>query len=175
MNLERIVLTLSGLAIVAAFFLPYMHIRLEVAEGVSIGEVTVSGLSIVQTGLDAAGVLPDASAKTLVDFLGKAWNGTENMQEIGLVTGLMFVMAGPFIFLLYSLGYLFRGLAGRQYKRGIFFTIAYTGIAWLVCWLLGRELEMSLNFFRMAGLGFWLAFGGMFAAAFSLFFAKNLE
>ncbi len=174
MNLERIVLTLGGIAIIAAFFLPYLQFKKAFTEAYKM-EVSISGMSMVQTGLEFAEVVPGNTGEGMLDFVKKGWKDSQNFQQLGALIGFIFVLIGPFIFLLYSLGYVFRGLTGRQYKRGIFFTIVYTGISWLTFYLLGNDLGISLNFFSMAGPGFWVAFGGMFAAAMSLFFSKSLE
>ena len=116
--------------------------------------------------------------------MGELWSNTADGKDLALVVGFILVMSGPLYFLSYSIGYLIRGLRGKQYQRGIFFTIVYIGVAWLVFYLLGQqnsgklfglETGIPFNFFKMAGIGCWLAIGSMVAAAFSLFFAKKLD
>ena len=100
------------------------------------------------------------------------WNSAQNFQGLALVVGLIFILSGPIWFGFHGLGYVIRGLRGKQYGRGIFFTLFFMGIGWLVFYLMGKEFEESMGFFQLVGPGFWVAFGGMLVAAFSLLFER---
>ncbi len=168
MRLEQIILTLAGIAIIAALFLPYLTLQVAGQE-----VMTISGVSIAQSGLEKAEVIADLPGDSLVDFLWDTFNETTTTKERMSVIGLIFICLGPIIFALYALGYIFRGLRGKQYKRGIFFTLLFTAAAWLIFKFLGAQLGTEFSFFSMAGPGFWVAFGGMLAAAFSVFFERG--
>lgn len=190
MKLEQFVLTLGGIAIVVAFFLPYLTLNLNPTawDGITQTEikldddhkikiegidaldrkVAISGLSMTETALRKADLIEEGIDTGWMDWIWNAWteNATSNSQM--KVAGLAFVLLGPFIFLLYALGYLFKGITGKQYKRGVFSTLLFLGASWAIFRFL-----LGFNFFDMAGLGFWVAFGGMLTAAFSLFFERG--
>lgn len=180
MKLEKILLTLGGLAGITAFFLPYLTFSKSIL-GLEVLNASMSGYSLSRSLLDAFGILGYEGSQTAWKVLQEVMqtaNGTEGYLSLA---GLIFVFAGPFLFLAYSLGYFFRGLMGRQYKHGIFFTLIYAGLSWLTFYLIsttqtttqlmGLDVGVKLEFFSMAGVGFWVAVGGMLVAAFSLFFA----
>lgn len=182
MKLEQFVLTLGGIAIIVAFLLPYMTLNLNplawegnITEQVKIEgldalnrKVEVSGLSMTETILNKAEVIEEGIDNGWVDWLWNAWTENASSNSQLKVAGLLFVLAGPFIFLFFALGYLFRGITGKQYKRGIFFTLVFLGASWAIF-----KFLLGFSFFEMAGLGFWVAFGGMLLAAFSLFFERG--
>lgn len=189
MKLEQFVLTLGGIAIIVAFFLPYLtlnlnpiawdgvktEIKLNDEKSIKIDgldglnrEVQVSGYSMTQTALNKADVIQEGIDNGWMDWIWNAWKENASGNAQLKVAGLAFVLAGPFIFLFYALFYVIKGLAGRQYKRGVFFTLLFLGASWAIF-----KYLLGFNFFEMAGLGFWVAFGGMLAAAFSLFFERK--
>ncbi len=182
MNLERITLTLAGLVGIAAFFLPFLHLQPE-GIGKNLVNVDVSGYSYVMTILDAAEVQEYPEGRAMVEVLGELFENSKKVENKALWAGVMVVLTGPIFFLLYSLGHLFRGIAGQSYKRGIFFTLLFTLFAWAVFFFLSDksniefgslEIGPKFNFFKMAGIGFWMSAGSVLVAAFSLFFSKNL-
>ncbi len=177
MKLEKIVLILSGFAIIAAFFLPYLTLEVkptilgqEIPLENAQAQIQVSGFSMTQTVLNKTDVIKEGVDNGWADWLWNSWkeNASENAQL--KVAGLLFLLAGPFIFLIYALGYIIRGLAGKQYKHGVFTNLLYLAASWAIC-----KFLLDLNFFSMAGLGYWVAFGGMMAAAFSLFFERGVK
>lgn len=182
MNLERITLLLAGLVGIAAFFMPFLHLQPE-GLGKNLVNVDVSGYSYVMTVLDAADVQEYPEGRALLEVVGEFFENSQKIENKALWAGVMVVLTGPIFFLLYSLGHLFRGVAGQSYKRGIFFTLLFTAFAWAVFFFLSDksniefgalEIGPKFNFFKMAGLGFWMAAGSVLGAAFSLFFSKNL-
>ena len=179
MKLDRIVLILSGLAGIAAFFLPFIN-----QDYLLGGEMAASGYNYVMTSLDASGTLEFEEGRNTWNLVWDFIKSAGSPADYAAIAGTLFTLAGPFLFLLFSFGYIIRGLRGKQYRNGIFLSLLFLGIAWASFYFLGASpaqtlftdaLETPLNFFSMAGLGFWLAFGSMITAAFSLFFAKNLE
>lgn len=178
MKAEQSMLTLAGIAGIAAFFLPYIQFEQSIL-GISLVDTYVSGLTYTRSALDATGVLPYEGGRTFVALLQELWTNAQSWQDYGTVAGLLVVISGPIFYLLYSLGYLFRGLFGKQYKRGIFFNFIYMGASWGICkWItathstevLGKQLGLNLNFFANAGLGYWIAFAAVIVAGFSLLF-----
>jgi hypothetical protein len=188
MKLEQFVLTLGGIAIIVAFLLPYVTLNLNptawdvIPSEIKINdteikidnisaldsEVEVSGLSMTQSLLNKADVIEEGIDNGWLDWIWNAWQENASSNTQLKVAGLLFVLAGPFLFLLYALGYLFRGLTGKQYKRGVFTTLLFLGASWAIF-----KFLLGFNFFEMAGPGFWVAFGGMLLAAFSLFFERG--
>jgi hypothetical protein len=175
--LHRTCLIVGALMGMGAFFLPYLSLNY------TAGEFSVSGLKYVQMILEK---FMDLGA-------GKediALSGTISavFYEIGIkplisasafstklaAVGFFAVLLGPFYFFLFSLGYLWRGIMGKQYQRGIIFNILFLVASWAVFYFLGKETKVfSINFFWYADFGYWLAFIGMFVAAFSDFFWKE--
>ena len=179
MKLDRTVLILSGLTGVAAFFLPFINHDYLLG-----GEMAASGYNYVMTSLDASGTLSFEEGRNIWSLFQEYIQSAGSPADYAAIAGTLFTLAGPLIFLIFSLGYIFRALRGKQYRNGIFLSLLFLGIAWASFHFLGTSPaqtlfpdapEGTLNFFGMAGLGFWLAFGSMIAAAFSLFFAKKLE
>ncbi len=171
MKFEQIVLTLSGIAILAALFLPYIELSASIT-----GEeqaLQLTGVGFVQALLDQFGVISHDGGEALMDIVAEKWGQAEDFRGLGLVIGLLLVLAGPVWFGLYALGYILRGLQGKQYGRGIFFAMVFLGFSWLIFWLWGNATGISLNFFHQALWGFWIGFGGMILAALSLFFEKK--
>ncbi|MFK7971595.1 MAG: hypothetical protein AB8F95_14615 [Bacteroidia bacterium] len=165
MTLERLVLILGGLLCIGGFFLPYIDVSL----------ATVSGFDMTMAGVEAAQDM-DAPPGPVMRTLGEEWAAAENFADLGKIFGAIIFVLGPFFFAIYGLSYLFKGLTGKAYKRGIFFTILFTLGAWIFFYFVGPELGMlwGKNVFKLVGLGFWLSFAGMWVAAFSLFFSKNI-
>ncbi|MEM6631290.1 MAG: hypothetical protein AAF694_16525 [Bacteroidota bacterium] len=168
MKLERIVLLLGGLTILGSFILPYFELDSSLTTGDS--SLTLTGVDIFQTILNQFGAMDFPGGVPLIEFAAEKWNTAEGFEGLGLVAGLLAVMGIPLWFGSHALGYIFRALRGRQYSHGIFFSLLFLGFAWLMFYLWGGALGTSLNFFHMARIGFWVGFGGMLLAAFSLFF-----
>jgi hypothetical protein len=155
--------------VIGASFLPYLS--LEVA-GQDV--VQLSGYSMVETLLSKFEIIQEGIDSRWADMLWNSWMENADGTAKAGVAGFLLVMAGPFIFTLYALGYVFRGLAGKQYKRGIFFTLLFLGASWAIFYFLSKPtFGFEMSFFKAAGPGFWVAFGGMLAAAFSLFFERG--
>ena len=167
MTLERIVLIFAGLLGLAAFFFPFLHLP----EEATISEI--SGINYVKYTIDGLQAEDGGLIREFIGDLQILWNDAVSINGyIGF--GLMlFMLLGPFFFVLYSLGHLFRGLRGKQYRRGIFFSVIFMGVGWLTFYLLSFDLEIKVNFFRMAGIGFWMAFAALILAGISLFFEKG--
>ncbi|RMG29465.1 MAG: hypothetical protein D6730_03915 [Bacteroidetes bacterium] len=165
-TVERTLLSISGLAGIAAFFLPFFR------AGRFFSDIALSGFSFVQAGLDAGGVgAYPAQKQAFMTFL-ESW---QQASMLGMLkyAALAFVWLGPVFFVLYSLGHFFRGLAGRHYKRGIFFALLYMGAGYLVFRFLGPEMGLEYGFFDAVGPGFWVGFTAIIVAAFSAFFEKS--
>ena len=168
MKLERLVLLMAALAIFAAFFLPYMSLN------TPMGTAEVSGISMVQSGLEMADVMEKPGGDTLLEFIGDYWAKAADFKDLGALIAILLTCLGPVFFGLYALGYLYRALAGKSYKRGIFFTLLFTAFSWAVFYFVGKNYGIELSFFSMAGPGYWVGAGGMLAAALSLFFSKDV-
>ncbi len=169
MRLERIVLLLSGLVILGSFVLPYFELDSQFVNSEN-SSLELTGVDVVQTILNQFGVQSFDKGEGLMSFIQDKWNAAEGFEGLGLVAGLLLVLGAPIWFGLHSLGYMVRGLRGRQYSHGIFFSILFLGFGWLIFWLWGNVLEDSSTFFQSTRIGFWTGFGGMLLAAFSLFF-----
>ncbi len=173
MKLEKIILFLGGAACIGAFFLPYLTFP---------PNLTVSGYSETMLILDYLDVVEDKKADILVDSFSTFYESFAGPKGKGILTMLVVVLLGPFFFAIFGLSYVIKALFGKQYKRGIFLNLLFMGFAWVTIYMinqemtfnvLGLEVGTNLQFFRMAGLGYWLGFGGMILAAFSLFFGKT--
>ncbi len=171
MKLEKVVLFLGGAACLAAFFLPYL----------TFAGQSVSGLSLVMASLDAAGVVDQPGGSTVVDGLLQVFNQFNSVKDYALLAMLVVVLFGPFMFAIFGLFYVVKSMIGKQYQRGIFLNLLYLGFSWLTFFLIAKYSSLqvihmlgdSLSFFQIAGPGFWVGFGGMILAAFSLFFGKT--
>ena len=67
MKLEQLMLTLGGLAILGAFFLPFIQLPGTMVEADK-GYLTVSGISAVQGTLDNFGIVENENENTLPSF-----------------------------------------------------------------------------------------------------------
>lgn len=173
MRFEQIALLLGGLAIIGACFLPFIELSGEML-GPGANSTKVSGMSVVQAILDKTGVQSYSEGQDLMNFFQSKWSDPNtSIQQKGLLGGIWIILFGPLFFALHALGYIFKGLRGKQYSRGIFFTLLFVGLGWLIFWLFGKEDGQSYNFFSTVQTGFWVAIGGMLLAAFSLFFEKG--
>ena len=173
MRFEQIVLILAGLAIICSFFLPAFNIPGELLDRDR--DLSISGYQFAQSILDNFDVIEYDGGKPLEKFVGEMWGSMNDFKDMGLAIGLMFILGLPVYFVLYGLGYMIRGLRGKQYGKGIFFTILTMGAGYLVFRLIGMDQGVSMNFFKVVDLGYWVAFGGMIVAAFSLFFEKKAK
>ena len=174
-------LILAGLMGLGAFFLPYLHFEQSFL-GVTLIETTFTGYNFVLGWLDYFDLYQSEAGSQMLDALTRLWENATEMKAKAQIGGIIFVLAAPLIYALYSIGYLVRGLIGKSFKRGIWFNLLFLPAAWaLFYWIsqdysteiLGREVGLKLNFFSMAGIGYWLAFAGVFVAGFSLLFEKK--
>lgn len=188
MRIEQIMLFLAGALIVGGFFLPFLTYELPV-----VGETQLSGYSITRTILDEAGVVDYEDKKLTSEFFKDLMTKNTTWKEYLSIFGMIFVMFGPFFYLLFGLGYLIKGLIGRSYKRGIWFNFIFLGIGWATFWWTSQLFtekaeraiskvkvlkglfnpEVKVSFFEAAGIGFWLCFAAIFVAGFSLIFEKQ--
>jgi hypothetical protein len=186
MKTEQTVLALAGLGGIGAFFLPFLHIQpsLGVLQ-LQNADIQVSGLTVVLSLLDHFHVYSYEKGRVLIELLTQLW-GSADWKNKATAAGLVFILLGPVLYLLYSLGYLIRGLFGRQFKRGVWFNLLFPAAAWGILYWAGQarsvglgpidvELSLKLNFFKLAGIGFWLAFASVWVAGFSLLFEKNAK
>lgn len=179
MNLERLMLILAGLAIIAACFLPFYLLELNVFD-ITLSKLTLNTEQYVRAGLDAAqigeGGEGNGSAGKLIDILGQELKNAAKWQDYAALAGIVFVLLGPIFYLLYGLGYLFRGLAGKQFKHGIFFNILYPIASFgILYWISTNNLlNLDVGFLNIANVGFWISFAAIWVAGFSLLFAKKI-
>lgn len=180
MKKDRVVLLVAGLMGIGAFFLPYLTFEKSFL-GVQVINKSMSGYTYIRTVLDMADIYSYEGGKVVVQLVKDLWNSAAGAGDYLLALGAVFVLTGPVIFLVFSIIYVIKALMNKPYSRGIFFTLIYTGIAWGVFYfisrdntteVLGREIGIKLEFFKMASAGFWLAFSGMILAALSLFLTK---
>ena len=181
MKLEHIVLALGGILGITGFFFPYLH--LDTAEiGLQMGEVSMSGYSYVRCFLDNFGLYEFDGDYRWLRFSVDLWAEANDPLGLGKAIALTFIQSLPIMMLLYSLGHFFRGITGKQYKRGIIINLLLMGLAWGTFYLismdgsysfLGETASETLNFFKIAGLGYWLSFGGILLAGLSLFFERK--
>lgn len=185
-RVEQIMLIIAGLAGIGAFFLPFLHVEKSLL-GVKLLDVHVSGYSYVLAWLDFFDLHKQEGARAMIDLLGNLWQSISGIKGYAQVIGLFVVLTGPIFYLLLCLGYLIRGFTGGSFKRGVMFNLLFMGLAWGVFFWISRDkshlsltkdlninLDVSLNFFDMAGPGFWVAFAAVFVAGFSLIFSKKL-
>lgn len=175
---QRILLILGGLLCIGAFFLPYFSINY------GLGKWNASGLYYSQTLYEYfqaptgnANLLTKAEDKAfdiIYDAAKNAWEKKSTLQFQGLSIVAVIVALGPFYFFLFGLGYVYRGLFGKVYKRGIIFNLLFLGLSWTVFHFLSQEVPLiDISFFGIASFGYWIAFAGMFVAAISDFFGKK--
>jgi len=181
MRVEQIILLLAGLLILGSFFLPFLSYDVP-----GVGQTTLSGYTLTRTLLDEADVLEYEDKKLTSEMFQKLFEEAGNWKDYLAIGGMAFVFLGPIFYLLFGLGYAFRAFIGKSYKRGIWFNFLFLGLAWLAFWWTGQVLtekvsfvkkffdtEISLSFFEVAGLGFWLSFAAIIIAGFSLIFEKQ--
>lgn len=173
MRTEQLLLIIAGLAGIAAFFFPFIHFPDITILGAELRDMTISGHGLIMGILDRFDLVQSASGSHIIGNILDLWQSSTSIQQYLVFIGIMLFVIGPLIFLLYCLGYLFRGLRGKSYKRGIFTALLYMGLGWLAFYLAGSEDGLALNFFNQVGIGFWIAWGAVVLAALSVFFEKN--
>lgn len=177
---QRALLFLGAVLCIGAFFLPYMTIDYVV------GKASFGGYNFIDYGLSY--FQASSGDKSMMDkvedfgydfFIEKViepWISKGTPADQGLVFGLFLVLIGPFFYLLLGLGYLYRSVAGKPFKRGIFFNLLYFGFSWLILFFISNKIKpISIDFFHIASFGYWIAFAGVFIAAFSDFAGKEEE
>lgn len=132
--------------------------------------------------LDYLDVVEYKHNEWIINLFTKNFDKLGGPEAYGITAMLAVVFLGPFMFAIYGLSYVLKALARKQYKRGIFINLLYMGVAFLTFFLiqekssvsiLGLDIGAKMNFFKMAGMGYWVSFSGMMVAAFSLFFGKT--
>lgn len=164
MKAERIILTIAGATGIAGFFMSFFKIKKFILE------LSLSGYTYVKAGLDMAGIEKHPIAREFVLGIKNLIMNADQFDEKLKLIGLAFILLGPIFFVLHSIGHFVRGMMGKQYKRGIFFALAYMGGAWAFLKYYGNEVNMNINFFELTDIGFWISFTAIIVAAFSVFF-----
>lgn len=165
-TIERFLLTISGLTGIVAFFLPFLHFKKFILN------IQFGGMTYVKAALDLAGQGKHPIQKEFFEVFLESWQQA-SLTGMFKHAALAFILMGPVLFLIHSIGHFFRGLAGKQYQRGIFFALFYMLFSWLIFKYTGAEYDLALNFFKAVGMGFWLGFGAIVVAALSVFFEKT--
>ncbi len=165
-TVERSLLTISGLAGIIAFFLPFLHFKKFILD------ISFGGMTYAKAALDLADQAKYPIQRKFFTVFMESWQQA-SLTGVFERAALAFVLLGPVIFFMLSLGHFFRGLAGKQYKRGIFIALLYLGVSWAVFHFMGSDYNLSLNFFKAAGIGFWIGFSAIVLAALSVFFEKT--
>lgn len=175
--LHRTFLIVAALMGISAFFLPYLSLDF------GLGQFSVGGMNYIQLIIDAytdtqasetSSPLANKIYEGIYQIAIKPWLHESSTGQKLSAVGLVFVLLGPFYFLLFSLGYLYRGIMGKRYKRGIIFNLLFLLFSWAIFYFIGKENKMfDINFFWYADFGYWIAFVAMFVAAFSDFFWKE--
>jgi hypothetical protein len=160
MKLDRILLLIAGILGITAFFLPFMHL-------VKLGfiDVNLSGANLFQALLEAFELGEFRKGEKIYQFLADYALSNEGLIDWAGFAGLLFVLLGPLYFLVFGITYLIKGLRGiRGYQRGLVFLLLYTLIAFVGIYFGGQYYKLKINFFNRAGLGYWLAAGGIVLA-----------
>ena len=181
MKTGRVMLIFAGLIGILAFFLPYLTFEKSIL-GVEVVNKSMSGYTELLTLLDRLGIYEYGKGIVLTELINDFWQSANSGRDYLLFAGLMFTLAGPMIFAIYSINYIIRGIMGKPYNNGFFFTVIYVVIAWLSFMFLtqdsptvvfGKEIGVKFEFLKMVSVGFWLTVGSMFLAAISYFFEKT--
>lgn len=174
---QRILLIVAGVLGIGAFFLPYINIDY------GVGKFNVSGWDYIQTLIDT--FVAPAETGVVAKAEDQIYDG---IYQIGIKpllhessttdkltgAGVILVLLGPFFFLLYSIGYLIRGIVGKPYKRGVFFNLLFLGFCWLVFHFVNKQIPLvNLNFFWIADFGYWVGFIALCLAPVSDFLGKE--
>lgn len=175
---QRALLLLGAILCIGAFFLPYMSIDYIVGKAVFGGYNFIDyGLSYSQASTGSPTMVDkveDFGYDFFVEKIIEPWIAKGTPADKALLLGLFFVIIGPIFYLLFGLGYLWRGIVGKPFKRGIIFNLLYFGFSWLILFFISGKLKpLSLDFFYVADFGYWLAFAGVFVAAFSDFLGSE--
>ncbi|MEL7340296.1 MAG: hypothetical protein AAGM67_07410 [Bacteroidota bacterium] len=160
MKLSRWILLGAGIVGIAAFFLPFFKL-------VNIGfiDVNISGQSLLGALAEAFDVGNFRGGKRLYKFLLDQWQSNQDVIDYAGYFGFLFVLLGPVYLLFFNLGYFFKGAFDRgSYRSGLVFLLIYTVIAAVGLYASGQYYNITLNFFKRAGLGYWLGAGAILIA-----------
>jgi len=165
MKLKRWILLAAGLLGIVAFFLPFFKL-------VNVGfiDVNVSGTSLLGALAEAFDIGNFKGGKRLYKLLLDQWQSNQDIIDYAGYFGFVYVLLGPVFILLFSLGYLFKGISDKgRYRSGLIFLLIYTVIAAIGLYASGQYYNITLNFFNRAGLGYWLGAGAIVLAWLSRF------
>ncbi len=155
----------AGILGVVAFFLPFFKLL-----NVGFVDVNISGSSLMGAAAEAFDIGNFKGGKRLYKLLLDQWQSNQDIIDYAGYFGFVYVLLGPVYFLLFSLGYLFKGINGRgSYRTGLVFLLIYTVIAAIGLYASGQYYNITLNFFNRAGLGYWLGAGAILLAWLSKF------
>ncbi|MDX1909616.1 MAG: hypothetical protein SF053_21435 [Bacteroidia bacterium] len=205
MKPEQTVLTFAGLLGIVAFFLPFIKVEIPILNTTvfqySGFSVTEDIVEIVQQ-QQVSDTLVLGKENNLVSTLITLWQNTDSVKDKGALAGIMFLVVGPLLYALFAVWYVLRGVFGRQFKFGIGFNVLFLALGWAIFYgitqgylgnIFGKmgetsldlgiglnldlapKVDLSLNFFKLAGIGFWLAFASIWIAGFSLLFEKSSD
>lgn len=108
MKLKRWILLAAGLVGVVAFFLPFFKLL-----NVGFIDVNVSGSSLMGAAAEAFDIGNFKGGKRLYKLLLDQWQSNQDIIDYAGYFGFVYVLLGPVYILLFSLGYLFKGINGK--------------------------------------------------------------
>ncbi len=161
MKLSRILLTLSGLAGIIAFFLPWMRSPLAGQK------LYLSGLTYFYALLDKIGISQHGGASKFFDTFWGQLTGAESAYSMVQALCVWFIILGPIMFLVFHISHFKKGLQGGFYKRGRDFAWVYMLLSIFFLWY-GTQgmiiIHQKFSFFRLVSYGFWVSFAAMIGA-----------
>lgn len=162
MKPSRILLTLSGLVGIIAFFLPWMRSPLA-------GEkLYLRGWTYFQAIGHKLGLVKAGAASKFFDTFWGQLTDAGSAYDIVQALCVWFIILGPVLFLIFHIGHVKKGLTGGHYKRGRDFAWVYLVLSILFLWFGTSDMigwvQKQFSFFNLASYGFVTAFIAMVGA-----------
>ncbi|NQS99118.1 MAG: ribosomal protein L7/L12 [candidate division Zixibacteria bacterium] len=153
---ERIILSIGGLAGMGAFFLPFFQ--------------GISGLKIVQGILSWKHIVSSAGGEEMLAFFQHISEVPAGIERILAIVAVIIVIVVPTHIVFIALIFFLRGLAGRKsYKSGLVYGIIYSAVCAALFALAGGKIGMESNFIKLVGAGYWLSMACLIIGRFSTF------
>jgi len=128
MKPSRILLTLSGLAGIIAFFLPWMRFPLAGQR------LYLTGWTYFQAILHKLGIAKHGGASKFVDTFGGQLTGAESAYGVFQALCVWFIILGPVFFVIFHINHFRKGIQGGHYKAGRNFAVIYVALSIFFLW-----------------------------------------
>lgn len=162
MKPSRILLTLSGLVGMIAFFLPWMRSPLAGQK------LYLTGWTYFQALGHKLGIVKHGGAAKFFETFWGQVSGAESAYSLVQALCVWFILLGPIMFMVFHVNHFRKGLKGGHYRRGRDFAWIYLVLSIFFLWYgttdMMHLIQKKFSFFNLASYGFYIALAAMLGA-----------